>query len=136
MPNTKPFYLAVRGVLQNTKGKYLLMQRASTCKHQPGFWEFPGGKVDSGEDFATALVREFQEETGFTVSLENIIMAGEWERENYKIAYLFLKVERLSGELTVSHEHDDAMWLTKEELAKANVTPQLENLRDHIVKNL
>ena len=126
--STKPFFLAVRGILQDHQGRFLLLKRSRSSKHQPGFWEFAGGKVDPGEDFASALLREFKEETGLTVSLDSVFGSGEWEREDYRIAYLFMKVSLLSGDVSISREHDEFRWFSKEELKKLNVSPQLKPL--------
>ena len=126
--SAKPFFLAVRGILQDHRGRFLLLKRARASKHQPGFWEFAGGKVDPGEDFASALLREFKEETGLTVSLDSVFSSGEWEREDYRIAYLFMKVSLLSGDVSISREHDEFRWFSKEELKKLNVSPQLKPL--------
>ncbi len=132
----KPFFLAMRGVLFDNQGRVLMMQRAKSSKNQPGYWEFPGGKVDPGESFDQGLLREFKEETGFTVSPQKVLGCGEWEREEYRIAYLHMLVTKVDGELGLSHEHDDARWMTKEELAQAQVSPQLEGFRDKVVKEM
>jgi len=44
-------------------GKLLVAQRAAGT-HLEGFWEFPGGKIEEGEDPAAAARRELAEETG------------------------------------------------------------------------
>jgi 8-oxo-dGTP diphosphatase len=54
------------GILQNEQGKILLAKRAKH-QHQGGLWEFPGGKVESGESVFDALVREFIEEVGVKI---------------------------------------------------------------------
>ena len=45
----------------NARGEYLLAQRPRGKAHE-GLWEFPGGKIQAGEDAATALAREIKEE--------------------------------------------------------------------------
>lgn len=49
-------------------GKYLIQSRPKG-KSFVGFWEFPGGKRETGEDFRTCVKREIQEEIGVTVSV-------------------------------------------------------------------
>lgn len=51
------------GVLKNNLNEVLISLRHNDA-HQGGLWEFPGGKVDPGEDVQAALCREFQEELG------------------------------------------------------------------------
>jgi 8-oxo-dGTP diphosphatase len=54
-------------------GEYLIGQRPEGVP-LAGLWEFPGGKVKPGETPAEAAVRECQEETGLTVSIERLLM--------------------------------------------------------------
>ena len=51
----------VAGALDDGHGRYL-MQRRPSHKHHGGLWEFPGGKVEPGENPRIALVRELNEE--------------------------------------------------------------------------
>lgn len=46
------------------EGKVLLLKRAATKKVDPGIYSGIGGKVEPGEDFYTAILREIEEETG------------------------------------------------------------------------
>jgi 8-oxo-dGTP diphosphatase len=50
-------------VLSDGEGRVLVQERPSS-KPAAGFWEFPGGKVDGGEEPQAALVRELREELG------------------------------------------------------------------------
>lgn len=50
--------------LVHREGRYLLQRRAVSNPVLPGLWEFPGGKVESGETVLEALGRELQEEVG------------------------------------------------------------------------
>lgn len=62
----QPIHVAV-AVIQDAAGRVLLARRPEVA-HQGGLWEFPGGKVERGEDLAAALRREIREELGIQVS--------------------------------------------------------------------
>ena len=70
--NTEPEVMTVptvhvaAGVLVDSQGNVLLARRAADS-HQGGLWEFPGGKLESGEQVQQALFRELQEELGIQV---------------------------------------------------------------------
>ena len=53
------FVEAAGGVLTNKKGEFLIMMR-------DGIWDLPKGKLEVGEDFETAALREVEEEVGLT----------------------------------------------------------------------
>lgn len=62
--------VAAVGILEdpNRPGIYLLGMRKSTDRAYPGCWEMPGGKIDEGENWATAVQREWMEELGTEVT--------------------------------------------------------------------
>lgn len=62
----------VVGIISNTKGKVLIAERPEH-KSYPGYWEFPGGKVEKNENTFDALQREIREELGI-----QIISADPW----------------------------------------------------------
>lgn len=66
-----PIDVAV-GILMKPNGDVLLGSRPEG-KPYAGYWEFPGGKVETGEAIIDALKREFAEEIGV-----NIISAEPW----------------------------------------------------------
>jgi 8-oxo-dGTP diphosphatase len=59
--------LVVAAALYGRDGRILIAQRPPG-KHMAGRWEFPGGKVDTGESELTALARELREELGVEVT--------------------------------------------------------------------
>jgi 8-oxo-dGTP diphosphatase len=61
-----PIDVAV-GILMRENGEVLLGKRLMS-KPYPGYWEFPGGKVEPGESIEAALRREFFEELGVTIA--------------------------------------------------------------------
>lgn len=61
----KTIHVAV-AVIENTDGHICITKRPEG-KHLAGYWEFPGGKVESDETVPQALSRELQEELGISV---------------------------------------------------------------------
>ncbi len=55
----------VAAAIRDSRGRILLTKRHDHV-HQGGLWEFPGGKVEAGEDVYAALKRELHEELGIT----------------------------------------------------------------------
>jgi 8-oxo-dGTP diphosphatase len=63
-----PTMLVVAAALVDRDGRVLLQQRAPG-RQMAGLWEFPGGKVDTGECPEEALVRELREELGIETEM-------------------------------------------------------------------
>lgn len=61
------------GVIVNEQQQVLIAKRADHL-HQGGLWEFPGGKVESGERVEQALARELYEELGLQVDQPEALM--------------------------------------------------------------
>lgn len=57
-------------------------------KHDDGAWSIPKGLLDPGESPLTAAIREFHEETGFTVS-DDFIELGELKQPSKKIVHVW-----------------------------------------------
>ena len=62
----RPLTQVAVGILVQADGQFLLTSRPAG-KSYAGYWEFPGGKVESGETLQAALVRELREEIGIEV---------------------------------------------------------------------
>ena len=57
-------------------GRVLLLQRGAGSKFAPLHWDLPSGKADKGEPVTAAAARELKEETGLTVDLAALRVAG------------------------------------------------------------
>ncbi|NTV29655.1 MAG: NUDIX hydrolase [Candidatus Omnitrophica bacterium] len=125
----KPRTLVLRGILTDRESRVLLLQRSSQSKGWPGYWEFPGGKVDCSEGLVQALQREFVEETGLQVDVGKLCAAFEWEREDDFLMYLIYQVRvTASREVAISPEHDAFGWYTAADLLSVKVSPPLKDL--------
>ena len=68
-------HVAVAVILGDDE-QVLLTQRHADS-HQGGLWEFPGGKLESGESLSSALVRELREELAIEVSQHHALLRLE-----------------------------------------------------------
>ena len=68
MPNTAPDrHIHVAAAVLVNKWGEVLIGRRHRHQHQGGLWEFPGGKLEPGEDVFSGLQRELNEELGIEV---------------------------------------------------------------------
>lgn len=88
----KPIDVAV-GILMKSNGDVLLGQRPAG-KPFPGYWEFPGGKVEPDESVFDALKREFVEELGI-----EILSAEPWCGVDYVYPHAHVRLH-----FFISHE--------------------------------
>lgn len=89
-----------------------------------GLWEFPGGKVEPGEDPRAALVREVREELGATVSVGDEVVgdASPWVISERHVLRLFL-ASVTSGDLQPGPDHDRLSWLEDCDLGSVEWLP-------------
>src|ERR1035441_1886322 len=119
----KPFRLTVKAIIFDDQQRCLLVHRSAFNRNFVGCWEWPGGKVDDGEDFAAALLREAREEIGLTVQITGLAGATAYEMAAAHIVLLCMEASRVSGKLRLSEEHDDLAWVPLDQLAGCKFTP-------------
>ena len=78
-----------------------------------GRWEFPGGKIEEGEDLQTAVIREMQEEFGVTVEVGRKITSGSFSHKGKSCTLDVLEVRFPHDGIEkkfVLTEHTDYKW--------------------------
>lgn len=123
----KPFALSIKVVILDANGRCLLLKRSMSSKANAGKWDLPGGKINIGERFDEALLREVAEETGLTIALQEVAGIAESESPSNRIAYLILEGRPKSGELLLSREHDDCAWVDLRELPAMDLCEQFRS---------
>lgn len=113
----------VAAVLERPDGSFLLAQRPAG-KVYAGWWEFPGGKVEAGEQLQAALARELHEELGVDVEESYPWITRTHDYEHAQVRLNFFRVTRWRGELQ-SREGQQFAWqclpdLTVEPILPAN----------------
>jgi len=87
--------IVAAGVLVENQ-RVLLTQRKKGS-HLAGAWEFPGGKVEAGEDPRDALVRELKEEIGIDVTVSDPVEVTFHAYPEKSVLLLFFAVTRREG---------------------------------------
>ena len=92
-----PTLLVAAGILIES-GRVLLTQRKAGT-HLAGAWEFPGGKVEPGEDPRSALMRELREEVGIRTRVGEIVDATfhRYVKDRKAVLLLFFEAAREEG---------------------------------------
>lgn len=122
MPNTAVKYLhVVAAVIRDAAGNILLAQRPAH-KHQGGKWEFPGGKVESGEIPLHALSRELDEELGIQLQQAQPLIKI---RHVYSELAVLLDVWEVTAFSGIAHgrEAQPIAWFSAEQLPALEFPP-------------
>lgn len=97
--------------------KVLIGKRKLTNEHQPGKWEFPGGKMEEGETIDETIIREFKEE--LDIDIYPFHELRTLEEENIEFTPMLV---RLLGGKAKLLEHDEIKFVKKNEFFKTDLT--------------
>lgn len=111
----------VAGVLSDTGGRVLLAQRPAD-RDFAGLWEFPGGKVEPGEDAHAALARELHEELGIAIAASAPLIRVPWR---YPHQCIVLEVRRVAAWQGTPQPHDAQAlaWMRPAAIDPATMPP-------------
>lgn len=100
-----------------------------------GWWEFPGGKIESGESPKEALKREICEELDAKIEVGELLQTVEWDYPNFHLTMRCYICSLLSKSLRLN-EHAAATWLSADMFRTVNWLPADEVLLDGIAASL
>jgi 8-oxo-dGTP diphosphatase len=98
----------VAGVIVRSDGRFLLGRRGQGSFY-PGYWEFPGGKIEPGESPAEALCRELGEELGLQADRLYPWLVRTHDYEHARVRLHFFEVAQWQGEIC-ARVHDALDW--------------------------
>lgn len=117
------------------KGKMILVGQRPENNSLAGQWEFPGGKIESGESPEQALVRELQEELGIEATVGELKLACTHSYGDVNILILFYEILYWKGEPKAKH-HLMLEWIHPEELSSRNIPDANRRILDRLYKAL
>lgn len=91
-------------VIREAPGAPVLLTRRMKGAHLAGLWEFPGGKVERGEDPEDALVRECREEIAIEIEVGDILEVAHHAFAEKEVLLLFYDC-RVRGRRRIEHIH-------------------------------
>jgi len=106
----------------NEKGEATVFATQRGYGEFQGGWEFPGGKIESGETPHEALKREIREELDTEISIGDLIETIEYDYPAFHLSMGCFWAKIVSGNCVLK-EHEAAKWLKKEELNSVEWLP-------------
>lgn len=119
--------VVVRALIK-VKQRYLFIKRSDVESFGANQWELPGGKIDNLELLHEGLKREVFEETGLLINVDmsakyignEIIKEGKYKGRAFIFMVFDASVRK--GNITLSSEHSEFRWFTKNEILKLDLT--------------
>ncbi|MHB1677600.1 MAG: Nudix family hydrolase [Sulfuriferula sp.] len=118
---TLPILHVAAAVIFHADGRFLLASRPPD-KAYPGYWEFPGGKIEAGESAHAALVRELDEELGIQVTLATPWITRQHDYAHARVIIAFFRVYAWQGE-PQPREGQTLAWQSADAMTVAPLLP-------------
>ncbi|MEW4206884.1 (deoxy)nucleoside triphosphate pyrophosphohydrolase [Bacillus thuringiensis] len=111
----------VGAVIFNENNEVLCALRSPTMT-LPNYWEFPGGKINKGEEPQAALVREIKEELGCVITVDEKVEEIEYDYETIIVHLTTYRAQILEG-MPKALEHTELKWVSVKDLNNLNWAP-------------
>ncbi len=119
--NKKPTVRVVAALIQNSDSRVLITQRRAQA-FMPLKWEFPGGKVESGETDQQALAREIQEELDVIVDVLEHFAGVVYSYPDFSVDFHVYRCSIVEGDLK-KLAVNDFKWVSVSELDSFDFPP-------------
>ena len=115
----------VAAIITDASGRIFATQRG--YGEWKDWWEFPGGKIEPGETPEEALRREIREELDIDITVGRLLATVEYD---YPAFHLSMQCFLCTLPTGTPHlpEHEDARWLTREDLHSVRWLPADESI--------
>jgi len=118
----RPTYEVVGGLLFDADGRIMACRRPQGDAWA-GWWEFPGGKIEAGENPESALIRELIEEIGVSTQPKFMVEHISHEYDDRLVKLQIWDCGEIDPDSIRLVEHDEARWLSADELLDVKWLP-------------
>jgi len=124
-----PIVIVAACALLDSEGQVLLSKRPEG-RPLAGLWEFPGGKVEAGEEPEAALIRELGEELGIAVARQDLtpLTFGSHTYPDFHLLMPVYLCRRWQGQIT-AHEDQELLWVRPDTFHLYDMPPANEPLK-------
>jgi len=128
-PRPLPFLIVSAGLVLRDDGA-LLIARRPPGGFMPGYWEFPGGKLEEGETPEGCLAREIREELGVEVRVGRIFHVKIHEYPDRRVLLLFYRcaIAPDASPLDAASGGLEHAWVKPQELSSYEMLPADEEV--------
>ena len=107
----------------------ILLSKRPINKHLEGYWEFPGGKIETNESPEQALIREIKEELNIDINNKCIapLSFSEFDYKEFQLLLLLYVCRRWEGD-PMSIENNELKWVKPNMLRKYKMPPADDSL--------
>ena len=116
-----PVIEVVVAVIAKSDGSFLLARRPENKPYE-GYWEFPGGKIESGESHLYALNRELMEELGIQIELSYPWITRVYTYSHATVRLFFYRIVKWHGE-PYANENQELSWQFAENIKVVPMLP-------------
>lgn len=111
----------VTAAILERDGKILLAKRSSTSS-LPNKWEFPGGKIETGETPEECLQRELSEEFKIDVTIGDFFSESIYDYEHVSVLLVAYRVYT-DESIVIMNAHDEVQWVPADQLLEYDLAP-------------
>jgi 8-oxo-dGTP diphosphatase len=124
----------VAAIVVDSQHRILMAQRAD-WQHQGGKWEFPGGKIESGETHTQALARELKEEVDVQIDQQacELFKAVHHDYSDKQVSLYFYLVKDFSG-TAKGLEGQPVMWVNAQTLPQMAIPDANQAIADALLQ--
>ena len=112
--------MLVTAAIIEKDNKFLITQRPDDGRHNANKWEFPGSKLEFGEQPRECLEREIKEELGIEVKAEDIFAISSHVYGEKHVVLLGFHCKLISGDIQ-KHDISDFKWVSKEDIGNYDI---------------